>query len=1048
MQYNQVISVKKRFLLALEHQAAIIFQNARLLRSQWNVSMRKRLYTLFAALVLSTCCLAIEQDAARAFIGEDLSLAGAKVTSWQGEDGGNVLLFEDGFELDFSGSGVRSDKAVLWLKRVSTEVRGRVRYDYAAKIYLEGKVSIAEPRGGAMVFQVEESDAGKVVRFDVSGDVYVTVDERVVSQSLDSVFYRRAALAAVDKGPRFVVQRDAVVPAWRQTVKAGGAGGATFGSEADEFGDGLFGSKGEKTKVEKYIESTVVSVKKPEKGLAGAVIYRYPVRILPAGDEPLSLESGKSSSGETIATIRQRFYISRKRDEKGNMLELQADAAVIYYDLNGAKEGEKGQIKAVYVTGDVTLTEGTRTIRCEEMYYDFANDRALAVNGEMRTFDTKRNMPVYVRSEKIKRLAEHKFYAEKVTITSSEFHKPQVSAEVGQILVVDRTDIEEIGDDDSRYEARMKDFRLKYGERTVFKWPYVRSNLERPDLPIKSLSVGNDRSYGTSVESQWYLSRLLGLAEPEGVDSTLALDYYSKRGFGAGVAVEYERDNYYGRVVSYIIRDHGEDRLGRAAARRNIDAGNDMRGRFGWLHRQFLPNKWQLTAGLNYVSDENFLEQYYREEFSEGIKPETYLHLKRIDENRGLSILGLVRINDYSDELEQIPTVEYHVAGESVFDDEFTLYSDTQVSRLRQRIGDRHTTQIDEDDFTFISQRTELDLPIQGERFKFVPYTAANFGFDDRSGFRRSRVNGQNAGNYGSSAVGIGEVGVRIFDRSWWKLYPNVKSRLWDINKLRHVMTPYMTAAVYYETDSVVDQKDVIQLGLTQRLQTKRGQGKDRRTVDWMRLDSEFVFVDDSESAGTTGPDRFMWNRPMVPMRVMSSPEIFNGDFVPNLRRFEMWGPRRNYFASDYIWRVSDTSAVMSDIYFDLQSSVVTQYNIGYSRLVWPDLSYYIGSRYLRRTQILNEKGTNAVVFAATYRLDPRYTMVFSQQFDFDYGANVRSDITLIRRYHRMFMSLTYSADASLKEQAVVIGIWPQGVSELSLGERRFAGIGGWGTYQ
>ncbi|MHC4751485.1 MAG: hypothetical protein ACYTFW_16645, partial [Planctomycetota bacterium] len=84
---------------------------------------------------------------------------------------------------------------------------------------------------------------------------------------------------------------------------------------------------------------------------------------------------------------------------------------------------------------------------------------------------------------------------------------------------------------------------------------------------------------------------------------------------------------------------------------------------------------------------------------------------------------------------------------------------------------------------------------------------------------------------------------------------------------------------------------------------------------------------------------------------------------------------------------------------------------------------------------------------AATYVLDPRYTVVFSQQLDFDYGATVRSDITLIRRYHRLYWGLTFSADESLDQQAVVLSVWPQGVPELAIGDRRYIGLGGSAGY-
>jgi hypothetical protein len=176
---------------------------------------------------------------------------------------------------------------------------------------------------------------------------------------------------------------------------------------------------------------------------------------------------------------------------------------------------------------------------------------------------------------------------------------------------------------------------------------------------------------------------------------------------------------------------------------------------------------------------------------------------------------------------------------------------------------------------------------------------------------------------------------------------------------------------------------------------------------------------------------------------VMSAPDIFSGDLINDFHRFELFGPRRDYFGADYVWRVSDTSAILSDMNYDIQSGVVQQFNIGYSRLVWPNLSYYIGSRYLKRVEILGEKGTNTFTFAATYNLDPRYSLVFAQQYDFDYGTISRNDITLIRRYHRMAMSFTYSADHSLKRQAIMFSLWPQGVPEISLGSRSYVNMGG-----
>ncbi|GAI52969.1 unnamed protein product, partial [marine sediment metagenome] len=76
-----------------------------------------------------------------------------------------------------------------------------------------------------------------------------------------------------------------------------------------------------------------------------------------------------------------------------------------------------------------------------------------------------------------------------------------------------------------------------------------------------------------------------------------------------------------------------------------------------------------------------------------------------------------------------------------------------------------------------------------------------------------------------------------------------------------------------------VEQRDTLNLGVSQRLLTRRGSGDSRRTVEWMRLDTDVTWVNNSGGADS-GPDRFIWARPIVPLLVLSAPEIFNGDLV------------------------------------------------------------------------------------------------------------------------------------------------------------------------
>ncbi|MHC4148602.1 MAG: LPS-assembly protein LptD [Planctomycetota bacterium] len=1042
--------------------------------------MSKRRTKLFISVVFfllaGRASFAIERQAARPFIGQDLHVRGGELMSVQKSPGEHVLVVQDGFSMSIGANQYFSDSAVLWLETVTTEFRGRVGVDYEARVYLAGNVSAKKGRGAKTTDLREtviEEGRSRVVRFRVSGEVFVTVEKRSPGDPRQLELYKTAEAAIAPVGPRFVVQPEALVPELPTEIRPAEEVAEEVVEEAvvpekeeavakprkPGLLERIFARKARPPKPAEVVAKPA-EVAEPEPEVKRPR-FRYPVNVAGMGEVAPQIERTEGPDGTYIATVIGRFYLWQKQDERGGLLELQADNGVIFYLGQAAAVDEEdsgaedilptGPVRAIYLSGDVVLTEERRTIRADEMYYDFERKKAIAVNAVMRNFDVERGIPIYVRAAKLRQLAENKFSAEDITLTSSEFHLPQISLSASDVIITDTTTIDaQMGQlSDSSYDAQMHDVRMKVGEKTIFRWPFLRSNLQRPDVPLRSVHAGYDRTWGTSVESRWYLSRLLGLQEHKGTESTLELDYYSKRGFGSGVEIDYEREDYFGRLLGYIIRDTGEDKLGRHRSRKDLEPPRELRGRFLWRHKQFLPYNWQLATGVGYESDENFVESYYRGEFNV-YRQETYVHLKRLEDNWALSLLGKGRINDFEDELEELPSAEFHLTGQSLFDDRFTLYSDTEVGRFRQRIGNEHSININERRFAFAGHRTELDMPVRARAFKIVPFVAGTFGYDDRSGFTRTLVDGSDSGEFGEDQAWIGEAGVRV-GTQYWKVYPDVRSRLWDLRGLRHIIKPQFAAVFYEENDPAVEQRDTLNVGISQRLQTKRGPEGKRRTVDWMRLDVDFTWVDGSGDVASSGPDRLIWNSPMVPLRVLSAPEIFNGDLESSLRRFQMWGPRRDYFGADYVWRVSDTAAILSDMYFDMQSGVIQQLNFGFSRLVWPNLSYYIGSRYLRRVEIdvagEEEKGSNAFTFAATYVLDPRYTLVFSQQFDFDYGENIRSDITLIRRYHRVYWSLTYSADESLDRQAVVFSIWPQGVPELALGPRRHTGLTGSAGY-
>jgi hypothetical protein len=161
----------------------------------------------------------------------------------------------------------------------------------------------------------------------------------------------------------------------------------------------------------------------------------------------------------------------------------------------------------------------------------------------------------------------------------------------------------------------------------------------------------------------------------------------------------------------------------------------------------------------------------------------------------------------------------------------------------------------------------------------------------------------------------------------------------------------------------------------------------------------------------------------------------------------------------DAEWRLTDTMSLLGDMNYDTQSGVVQQLDVGLSRYVYPDLSLYLGSRYLRPLVLdidkngdgtidIHERGSHSVVGALTYQLATRYWITFSQEYNFDFGKSISSNLAIVRQYHRLFYSLEFSIDESLKRKGVMFSVWPQGVKELSLGSRRYTGLIGARTEQ
>lgn len=668
-------------------------------------------------------------------------------------------------------------------------------------------------------------------------------------------------------------------------------------------------------------------------------------------------------------------------------------------------------IESIYLEGDVRMSQGAHVVRASRVYYDLIKDRALLLDGLIRTTIEGRNVPVVVRAEEIRQLSATDFSAKSATVTTSDYHSPSYNISADEIQLIDLVPSSAGQGTVASGEYTVRGARLNVGGAPILYWPYVRGNIAAGETSLRGLRTGYSDDFGIELETDWHLFNVLGYRTPDGVDATLNLDLYSERGPAGGVDIDYERNGYYGLVRSYVIQDNDTDFLGRE---REEGDQRDIRGRALLRHRQFLEDDWELTLEVSYLSDRGFLEEYFEPEFDNDKEQETVLRFKKQVDNWALTATGQAQINDFDTQTERLPDLGLFVVGERL-PGGFTLYSENRAGVVRYRPGDQTFREFLRDGRLVSSgsvaradTRQEITYPLDIGDWRVVPFlTARATAWDDSpedGGIQRL----------------FGTIGVRA-STYLWKLTENVRSELWDIDGIRHIIKPEFVAWASGSTHDAndlfpfderveeIEDSDGVLLAVRQRWQTKRGEGEFRRTVDLFSWDLTAGFFNDA-----------------------NSDEITNG-YVSFSRPEDSIA--RNYVASAFSWRVNDRTAVLSELSYDTNDGEIDLFNLSVAVERPPRLSYLVGIRFIEETE------SNLLAFDLNYKLTEKYTFALREAFDIERGRTLDFTVALVRRFPTWFGAISFALDEAEDDFGVSISIWPEGLPSASLGSGRFTGL-------
>ncbi len=727
-------------------------------------------------------------------------------------------------------------------------------------------------------------------------------------------------------------------------------------------------------------------------------------------------------------------------------IDIETDRIVIWtssldsLDLTGQSSGEKIQPKDAplefYLEGNIVFRLGDRVIYAERMYYNVRQQSGVVLNAEVLTPAPGYQGLIRLKAEVLQQVDQYNFRALNGAVTSSRIGVPRYWLQAGEVSFRDtqlpRRDPltgqflvdPETGEPavEHRYLATARNNFLFLTGMPVLYWPLMATDLAKPNFYVDGLRLKHDRVFGTQAMIDWDMYQLLGIrAPPEGTKWSLSTDYLSDRGPALGTQMRYDRPGFLaipghttGMFDVWGILDRGHDNLGRD--RLDVAPTTDERGRMYWRHRQDLAAGYQFTAELGWVTDNNFLEQYYEREWDEAKDQITGLEFKRYLANSSWSITADARLNEFFSQTESLPRFDHFLLGQDILG-LFTWQAHSNVGYERFKTARLPppplepgqaplpwewdgVAQYGKREGLVTATRQELSLPMPLGPFKLAPYVLgeAAYWHEDIDGAEVTRLYGQ-AGLRGSLPL--------------WSVNPAVQSTLWNLNGLAHKVVldadffwadanrDYTRLPLYSPLDDdstehfqrrfiqnlyggtaglppafssanyalrgglqnhvtgpiseIADDLAVAQIGLHQRLQTKRGQVGQERVVDWMTLDVE-------------------------------------GSFFPKQDR-DNFGELLGLVNYDFSWRVGDRVSLLSDGFFDFFPDGLQTASVGAMMTRPQQGDVYVGFRTVEgpfSARLLN--------VAVNYRLSEKWILNAAGFLDFrdSYSNGERLGVTRI----------------------------------------------------
>ncbi|HEY1379995.1 MAG TPA: hypothetical protein VGF55_24545, partial [Gemmataceae bacterium] len=531
-------------------------------------------------------------------------------------------------------------------------------------------------------------------------------------------------------------------------------------------------------------------------------------------DQPFQLKIFPLPTGEKAGAVSGGVILTVRDAKGGVLLDVEADRLVVWtrgdteqlFERMRAPEGTTTQEVEFYLAGNVELRSSAgsssapggmaeRVLRADQVYYDVHRNVAVAVSADLQFRRQGMQDDLHLKADELVQVTPTRFEAARAQIFSSRLPSDPGLELVLAHATVEDTKLERRGlfggpvidrrtGQPETYVERLvhgEDVRLEFEGVPVMYLPVVQGDANDPFGPLQSIAFRNDRIFGTQVYTTFNVWNLLNRNPEPGTRWTADLDYLSRRGPAAGSLFEYAGKDlfglpgpYQGQFKVYGLYDDGTDILG--GGRGEHDHHPLWRGRILSDHNETIADEFTVQWRLSFISDTNFLEQYYKQEFDNSINNETYQYIRQQRDQWAWTLWAKEHVRDWVTEDVWLPRADAYLIGQSFFDlFTYNLWASAGNAELRPTsvpppsVGPTNqnvaTGRFD------VSQ--ELSLPFYAGPVKLVPYGVLDLTYYTEN------VNGDGDGRlYGGGGV-RGSLPLS-------RLYPNVQSELFNLNGIYH----------------------------------------------------------------------------------------------------------------------------------------------------------------------------------------------------------------------------------------------------------------------